>query len=192
MPRSIARCLALGAFVLLLGALSPLAATPLLAQAPGDVPQTQIDRRVVGPYDVTVYSIPRNPVEGLGGPRFSVRVLKEAGAAPLTGATVNVAMQRPDGSEAGQVTLTENPELPGLYERRVTIPEVGRWAWTVAVTGPQGLETLSGTLDVVEGPSAGRAGFIAWIVMLCVLVGLGLLAWRSLRPKQRNGSPAAS
>ena len=156
--------------------------------AGAQTPPDQLLRKVSGPYDITVSARPPRPVEGLGGPRFSVAVLAVQGGAPVTDAVVVIALRRPDGTEAGQVALTPNPARPQLHEARLTLPEVGSWSWTVAVTSPLGLESVEGVIEVVPGPAAGRVGTIAWAVVVAVLIAGGLLAWRSLRPRRREAS----
>ena len=172
--------------------LALLAAIALLAAgqtAPGSVlaqePPDQLVRKVVGPYEVTVSSSPPSPVEGLGGPRISVGVVTYPSAEPVTDAEVRIAMQRPDRTEAGEVTLNQNPIAPQFYEARVTLQEVGVWTWTVAIESPLGLELVDGMIAVQPGPSSGLAGTVAWFIVIGVLLGGGLLAWLALRPKKR-------
>ena len=159
-----------------------LATGTALAQTP---PPNQLAREVVGPYEVTVSATPPNPLEGLGGPRFSVAVVTYPSGAPVMDAEVLIAMKRPDGTEAGEVTLNQNPSILQFYEARLTLPDVGLWSWTVAVESPLGLELVQGTITVRPGPSSGPAGTVAWAIMLAVLVVLGMLAWRALRPRMR-------
>ena len=139
----------------------------------------------MGPYEVTVSASPPNPTEGLGGPRFSVGVVTYPSGAPVADAKVRIALKRPDGTEAGEVPLNQNPSIPQLYEGRLTLPDAGLWSWTVAVESPLGLELVQGTIKVRPGPSSGPAGTVAWALLLAALVVLGLLAWRALRPRRR-------
>lgn len=160
--------------------------TPASAGAQGSgtpTPEIQLGRQLGLVYDITVFSTPPEPVEGLGGPRFSVRALRKVGGDPIIDATVVIALDRPDGSPAGQVALNPNPRAPGIYEARLTLPDKGIWEWTVVVAGPEATDSVSGDIKVVAGPSAGRAGTVAWLIMLAIISALALAVYFNLRPK---------
>ena len=120
-----------------------------------------------------------------GGPRFSAEVLNAVDGTPVVDATVIVAMDRPDGTHAGQIKLDRNLAVPGVYEAIVSVAAVGQWHWAADVSSPKGDFVLEGTLNVVAAPSAGLRGTLGWLgmwVALAVIIGL---AHRSLRPPKK-------
>lgn len=176
----------LGLFVLLLLTflVSPASAA---AQAPGDA----LKQETAGPLRITVRVKPREPYQGRGGPRFSVEVADAATGAPIDDAQVVVAMDRPDGTSAGEIELARNLALSGAYESRISLPQAGLWEWHAAVTTSAGTQIVEGTINVRPPPSSGARGTIAWFALLVALGGIALLAWRSLRPKRGNPPRAA-
>ena len=155
-------------------------AAPAFAQESNDI----LKREVAGPYRVTVLSRPRAPEVGRGGPRVTVEVVNATDLTPVNDATVIIVMDRPDASKAGQLTLARNLAVLGIYEGRVSVPETGVWRWAVDVSSPRGDGLVEGTLTVVEGPSSGTKGTIAWYGLLLALGVIVFLAWRSLRPQK--------
>lgn len=95
-------------------------------------------------------------------------------------------MRRPDGTDAGVVPLNQNPVTDNLYEARLTLADVGVWQWTVAVESPLGLESIEGNIEVIPGPSSGRAGTIAWGILIGILLTGGCFCAYKLRPSQRT------
>ena len=165
----------------------------LFGVAVAQMPPNQLTESVVGPYRLTVIAVPINPVAGAGGPRFSVRVLNNATGAPINDADVVIAVKRPDGTEAGQVSLARNPSTPGVYESRITLQDKGTWRWSAAVTTTLGLESIGGAIDVKPGPSAGVAGNWAWGGILLALGAVVFLARRNIRPKKpKQPNPQAA
>jgi hypothetical protein len=145
-----------------------------VAQDPADI----IHQGVAGPLTVTVLSRPKEPVEGRGGPRFSVEVRRTADGSPVADGQVVVSMDRPDGTSAGEIALQRNAALPGVYESRISLPAAGVWEWRVAITTGQGTEFVEGTLNVRPSPSSG------WKGTLFALGTIVFLAWRSMRRGQ--------
>ena len=144
---------------------------------------------IFGPYFVSIISNPERPVEGLGGPRFTVQVHEAADRTAVTDAAVVVSFKRPDGSAAGQVSLPQNPSLKQYYEGRLTLEQFGHWNWTVAVDSPYGLATIDGTIEVLEAPApVGRKNF-GFVGMVLGLSAIGFLAYFALRPKKGGLSP---
>lgn len=175
------RRISLLAAVVLLPGLSPSGA---LAQ---DVTPLKVGD--YGPYYVSVVSNPERPVEGLGGPRFTVQVYQASDKVPVIDATVVVSFKSPDGVTVGQVTLPQNPSFRQYYEGRVTLEQVGEWNWTVAIDSPRGLATITGTIEILEAPApVGRSnfGFIGMILGLGAIAVLAYFALRQKKGERRN------
>ncbi len=166
------------AAALMIGIWAPVAS----AQTPPD----QLAREVVGPYEITVSAQPPRPMEGLGAPRFRVTVVTALSRSPVTDAVARISLKRPDGTEAGEVELNQNPIHLHAYEARLTLEAVGVWPWTVAVESPLGLELVEGAIEVVSGPSSGKAGTVAWGILMGIILAGGAFGVYKLRPKERR------
>lgn len=140
-------------------------------------------REVRGPLRITVLASPREPTVGRGGPRFTVEVVDAASGAPVNDADVVIAVDRPDGTSAGEIAVARNPAVPGIYETRVSLPKQhGVWQWAVAVSGAWGTEVVEGSINVLPSPGSGTKGSIGWLALMSAIFIIFFLAWRSLRP----------
>ena len=167
----------------------PLALSALLVSTAGlalsgvataQEPAEQLLQQGAGPYQITVSAKPPAPVAGLGT-RITIEVLSFPAGEPAGDAEVLLVMRNPEGAERSRVTVPRVPTSPQLFEILRELDEAGIWSFTVVVDGPAGQGTVDGFIEAHEGPSAGRAGTLAWGVAMAVLVVGGLLAWRALR-----------
>ncbi len=171
------------ALIAALALASLITTAAVLAQVP---PPDGLAREIIGPYEITVTARPLLPTEGLGAPRIIVGVTAFPSGDPVTDAEIVIAMDRPDGTFAGQAPLIQSPVDPQFYEARVTLDEPGSWSWTVGIASPLGEESVNGFIQVRAGPSSGSIGTFFWLTMLGALALLAFLAWRSLRPKRQR------
>lgn len=152
-------------------------------------PRIQISQRVSGPYRLSVFAQPPEPVAGLGL-RFSVEVVVASSGQPVNNATVELTMTNPKGGLEGPVTFLRQPNIPGLYATLIELDQAGAWGYRITAAGPEGAGEVDGAITARTREGAGWPGVIAWVITLAVLVGGGLVAWLTMR--RRRWAPRIS
>ena len=142
------RRLATLAAVALLGA---LAAVPLPAAA--QELGAEILDETAAPYRVTAFS---DPPQGAAGEQsfFAVRILGVGGDRPVVGASVSLSLTNPRDGQTREAVLAERPDLPGVYETPLVLPNPGQWPFALAIRTASGLVTVTGRHTVLTPAEA--------------------------------------
>jgi len=152
--------------------------------------EIELARRVSGPYQITLFAQPPEPVAGLGT-RLTVHLLAAADGRPVPDATVQLTMTKPDGELLGPVEFLRQPTSQGFYGVLISMDDSGRWGFTVTATGALGAGSGDGAIVARTPDRAGWTGTVTWLVAVGVVAGIALLAWATMRRRSaiRSGGP---
>lgn len=173
------------AFVAALAWLAMAPALPASAQNT----EVQVAQTTSGPYEITVFAQPPEPVARLGS-RFTVQVAGAADRQPVTGVDVIITMTSPSGATLSDRNFLRDPNRPGFYSSLITIPEEGLWKYTIAVEGAQGVGTVDGAVTASPPQGSGVSGVVFWGLLMMALVVGAFIAWTSMRRRGVRSRPS--
>lgn len=157
-----------------------LATTSMAARANGGA--TQVFRARQGPYEITVGIIPPTPQVGIL--HFAVSLVEQSTLRPITGATVTIAAQGPQGLAAGPIAATNTYGATNYYDANISLDAPGEWQFQLAVDSPMGKELVAFPLQVRQVTV--NWGAIASILVTIVLaLPLVVVGYQSLRGRRQ-------
>ena len=127
-----------------------------------------------GPYIISVRSNPAPPAVGNVHLSIAFTTPGKRNQGTITNATVQIAAQGPQGSDALGPLLLQRP-FGIYYDANLLFSQAGQWVLTIAISGSEGDATLEVPLEVSEAPPFNPA--LAGILTLAALFALGYGVW---------------
>ncbi len=143
--------------------------TPAIAEANGRV--VRYERRVSGPYEIALGTIPDSP--SVGNLHLTMTVADASSKATVIGAEITVTGDGPDpastriGPQAAQSNLTN----PSFYDLNTSVDSEGIWMFMVSVRSELGDAQAEFPVEV-RNPSP-IAGILTLVVLIALLAILG-------------------
>ncbi len=160
------------------------ALAPAYVYANGRV--VSFDSQVVGPYEITLGTIPPSP--GVGNLHLTIAVDDTARDLPMFDVDIAVTMFGPGSTaaEVGPLTPEPDPTDPRFHDVSTFVDREGTWTISVSVQGALGPASADFPVEVRNAnPLVGIATLIA---LLAILATLGLSIRASF---VRRGRPKA-
>lgn len=173
----------LGASLLLAAAFAvAVASFPLAAQANGRV--TSFERKMAGPYEVGLGTIPPNP--SVGNLHFALTVTDPVTKTPILDATVELQGTGPDSAEIeiGPKIATNSTQDPTHYEVNTSVGREGIWLFTTTVTDTDGIHSADFRIEVKNASPI--TGILTLLVLMAFLIIFGLSIRASLGGNRRR------
>lgn len=144
------------------------------------------DKRIAGPYEIAVGTIPGTPTVGTIHLTMTVSDLDTSTF--VLGADVDVTGVGPDSDsvEIGPVEATPDPIDPVYYDVAAQVDRIGTWTFTVDVSSEQGDASATFPIEVQEvNPITGIITLIAMLAFVAVL-GFSVRAFLRERGKGKR------
>ena len=169
MRRQALRIITLLALVTVLGPSSAVA----------DNGASELLKRVVGPYQLTVVASSPRPL--VGHLYLWITVADASTATPVTDTQVQILTRRPGDATEGWALAIHSPAAPGTYTAEVILDEPGTWALSFQVSNGLGESIADIALEVAEVPQNRQVGTLGWTAMIGVIALGALYVWWSAR-----------
>lgn len=176
------RLLILSAVLMVVGASSPI-----VVYANGRV--TSFERKIAGPYEVALGTIPPSPA--VGSLHFTMTVTDVATNTLVLDAQIVVVGTGPASSESeiGPIVAANNLQDPSSYDVNTAVDREGIWVFTTTVIDSDGEHSADFQVEVKS--SSPITGVITLGVLMAFLVIFGLsirasLGGRRNKKKRRN------
>ena len=163
-------------------ALAAVAALPVYAWANGRI--AIYERKVAGPYEVGLGTIPPSP--SVGNLHLSITVMDAATETPVVNAAVEVEGTGPDSTEVeiGPTPAAVSIQDPSYYEVNTAVDREGWWSFTATVTDEAGEHSAQFRVEVRNASPV--TGILTLSVLAVFLVIFGLSFRASLGGRKRK------
>lgn len=163
-------------------ALAAVAALPVYAWANGRI--AIYERKVAGPYEVGLGTIPPSP--SVGNLHLSITVTDAATETPVVNAAVEVEGTGPDSTEVeiGPTPAAVSIQDPSYYEVNTAVDREGWWSFTATVTDEAGEHSAQFRVEVRNASPV--TGILTLSVLAVFLVIFGLSIRASLGGRKRK------
>jgi hypothetical protein len=142
------------------------------------------DKRIAGPYEIAVGTIPGTPTVGTLHLTMTVSDLDTSTF--VMGADVEVTAVGPDSNsiEIGPIEATPDPTDPAYYDVAAQVDRIGTWMFTVDVSSEQGDASATFPIEVREANPI--TGIITLIALLAFVAVLGFSVRAFLRERGKG------
>lgn len=163
-------------------ALAAVAVLPVYAWANGRI--AIYERKVAGPYEVGLGTIPPSP--SVGNLHLSITVTDAATETPVVNAAVEVEGTGPDSTEVeiGPTPAAVSIQDPSYYEVNTAVDREGWWSFTATVTDEAGEHSVQFRVEVRNASPV--TGILTLSVLAVFLVIFGLSIRASLGGRKRK------
>ncbi len=148
---------------------------------------TKFIKKEVGPYEISLGTIPDTPV--VGPLHLVVRVVDLSSNTFVQNAQIAVAARRPgsDSIVIGPLIAETNSQAPIFYDTSISVENEGVWIFTVSVRNR--LSSVSTDFELIVKNRNPFLGALNWISVLffATVVCLGLLPYVRERYRIRKG-----
>ena len=169
--------------LLLASLLAVVAASfPAVAHANGRV--TNFQRKIAGPYEIGLGTIP--PTPSVGNLHLALTVTDPATKTPLLDAQVELKGAGPDSTEIeiGPTIAANSAQDPTYYEVNTEVGREGIWLFTATITDSDGEHSADFQVEVKNASPI--TGILTMVVLLAFLIIFGLSLRASLGGKRRR------
>ncbi len=173
----------LGTSFLLAAGLAVVAASlPVVVQANGRV--TNIQKKMAGPYEIGLGTIPPSP--SVGNLHLALTVTDSTTNSPVLDANVEIVGAGPDSTEIeiGPTTAANSAQDPTYYEVNTSVGREGMWLFTTTITDSDGEHSADFQVEVKNASPI--TGILTLVVLVAFLIIFGLSLRASLGGKRRR------
>lgn len=173
----------LGTSFLLAAGLAVVAASlPAVVQANGRV--TNIQKKMAGPYEIGLGTIPPSP--SVGNLHLALTVTDPSTETPVLDAKVALQGTGPDSTEIeiGPTIAANSVQDPTYYEVNTSVSREGVWLFTTTITDSDGEHSTEFQVEVKNASPI--TGILTLVVLVAFLIIFGLSIRASLGGKRRR------
>ena len=169
--------------LLLAAGLAVVAASfPAIAEANGRV--TNFQKKIAGPYEIGLGTIPPSP--SVGNLHLALTVTDPTTNSPILDANVEIVGAGPDSTEIeiGPTVAANSAQDPTYYEVNTSVSREGIWLFTTTITDDDGQHSTEFQVEVKNASPI--TGILTLVVLVAFLVIFGLSLRASLGGKRRR------
>ena len=165
-----------------------IASLPAVAQANGRV--TNFQKKMAGPYEIGLGTIPPSP--SVGNLHLALTVTDPATKSPVLDARVEIVGAGPDSTEIeiGPTTAANSAQDPTYYEVNTSVSREGVWLFTTTITDSDGEHSTEFQVEVKNASPI--TGILTLVVLVAFLIIFGLSLRASLGGKRRRRKKQAA
>ena len=165
-----------------------VASFPADVQANGRV--TNFQKKLAGPYEVGLGTIPPSP--SVGNLHLALTVTDPVTKTPVLDARVELQGTGPDSAEIeiGPTVATNSTLDPAYYEVNTSVGREGMWLFTTTITDADGEHSADFQVEVKN--SSPITGILTLVVLVAFLIIFGLSIRASLGGKRRGRKKRAA
>ena len=159
-----------------------IASLPADVQANGRV--TNFQKKMAGPYEIGLGTIPPSP--SVGNLHLALTVTDPATKTPLLDARVALQGTGPDSTEIeiGPTIAANSVQDPAYYEVNISVGREGMWLFTTTITDADGEHSVDFQVEVKNASPI--TGILTLVVLVAFLIIFGLSLRASLGGKRRR------
>ena len=165
-----------------------IASFPAVAQANGRV--TNFQKKLAGPYEIGLGTIPPSP--SVGNLHLALTVTDPATNTPVLDSTIELVGTGPGSAEIeiGPTFATNSAQDPAYYEVNTAVGREGMWLFTTTITDTDGEHSAAFQVEVKNASPI--TGILTLVVLLAFLIIFGLSIRASLGGKRRRRKKRAA
>lgn len=165
-------------------ALAAVACLPVYAWANGRI--AIYERKVAGPYEVGLGTIPPSP--SVGNLHLSITVTDAETETPVVNAAVEVEGMGPDSTEVeiGPTPAVVSIQDPSYYEVNTAVDREGWWSFTATVMDEAGEHSVQFRVEVRNASPVTGILTLSVLVVFLVIFGLSIRASLGGRRRKRR------
>ncbi len=171
-------------WLLALAAIVTLVLPPVVTYANGRV--IQFERRIAGPYEIAVGTIPQSLV--IGSLHLTMSISDAATDTFILNTEVTVTGKGPesDAIEIGPLAAQINPNDPAFHDVNTSVDRVGVWSFVISVSGDLGDASAEFPIEVKNSSPLIGIATLAALLGFVIVLGFSIRAYLRERGKSKS------